>query len=265
MADTRHVSAYGSIERHRRDQDRLRQARRRKLLLAAVPMAPAVAFGFWLLPPLGFVIAFVCCLVLFFLAIDGGSSVPAHELIGASGEQAVLNELGKLSDDHVVFNRLMLPDDTLPGGRRELDFVVVGPSGVDIIEVKNSPGRIHVAPDKRQWPVLQRAGCGSRPVWRTLPNPLLQIRPQIAALETWLMRHSLAVPVQGVVCFSRPGAVVDNAEAAELPVITLDQVNATMTTKAATMIDPEQRRRIVAELASLKRPAGRRRPVSAAA
>lgn len=56
---------------------------------------------------------------------------------GRYGEYEVHNELEKLSDNFLVFQ-----DVKLPGRRDNIDFVVLGPTGVFALEVKSHKGRI---------------------------------------------------------------------------------------------------------------------------
>jgi hypothetical protein len=56
---------------------------------------------------------------------------------GLVGEISVENELTKLSDEYIIFC-----DIKIPPNKGNIDFVVVGPSGLLVLEVKNHKGEI---------------------------------------------------------------------------------------------------------------------------
>ncbi|TVS13689.1 MAG: NERD domain-containing protein [Wenzhouxiangella sp.] len=200
------------------------RARRRRILLAVAGGVSASLLAWWVMPPLAFPIAGIAALVLFFSSITGASSVPADQMTGAEGEYRVLQELSKLPDDHVLFNQVYVPDARLPNGRRELDFVVVGPSGVHVIEVKNARGLIYVRPDQRQWPLAHKAGCGGRPGWNAIDNPIGQVRAQVDALDRWLLQHGRVAPIQPLICFARPEVALQDRDQADVPILTTGEL-----------------------------------------
>lgn len=224
MADLSYVSEYSAITRHRDDMQSAARQRRWRLLLAAVMVTTLSAGGFWISPPLGVMLVGIGAMVLFFSAITGGSSVPHHVMAGVEGEARVLDKLRQLPDDHVIFNQVHIPDPELPNGRRELDFIIVGPSAVTIVEAKNTPGLIQVDPDSRQWRVVKRKGCGSSPGWNAIDNPLRQVRAQARALERWLLENGLTTRPRGMVCFARPDVAIADPDKAELPVVTIAEL-----------------------------------------
>lgn len=61
---------------------------------------------------------------------------------GLKGEGAIYYELKELGDEFVVFQ------DVLIGQRGNTDFIVVGPTGIFAIEVKNISGKISFSGDK---------------------------------------------------------------------------------------------------------------------
>lgn len=224
MADCRLICEYPALERHRRDLAVAGRARRRRLMLA-VPLFGALAAGsFMLSAPLGLLVAAIGTGVVFFLALPAGSSVDFGALAGVEGEVAVLQRLKMLPDDFSLLNRVKVPDPTLPNGWRELDFVVFGPTGLWIIEVKNTPGYVYVRPEQRHWPLARRAGCGSRPNWNALENPIPQVRAQTQALQRWLLQHSISVQPRALICLSHPEVAVENGAQSPVPVLVRDQL-----------------------------------------
>lgn len=219
MADTRFVVEYPSLRRHREELiDQRRQRNRRLMILVPAGLLLVILAGAWSLP-LGVLLAAVSACTVFFAALPGTSSVDSGHLAGAEGEAAVLEQLAALSDDFVIINRLRLPDETLPNGERELDFVVAGPYGLWVLEVKNTPGHVKVRPDEKHWPLVRRAGCGSRPGWHAMPNPVPQAQAQARALEHWLLRHGIDSCARAAVVLAHPEVLVEGAELAQIPVL----------------------------------------------
>lgn len=55
---------------------------------------------------------------------------------GLEGEQKVASELSYLSDEFLLLNDVMLP-----GGRGNIDHILIGPTGVFVLETKNYSGK----------------------------------------------------------------------------------------------------------------------------
>ncbi|MEX2499142.1 MAG: nuclease-related domain-containing protein [Wenzhouxiangellaceae bacterium] len=210
--------------RHRKELREAGRLRRRRLLVA-IPVLVALSFGaFSLSPPFGLFVAAVGAGVLFFLGLPGSSSVDAGALAGIEGEVAVLERLKTLPDDFLLLNRVKLPDGQLPNGWRELDFVVAGPDSLWIVEVKNTPGYVYVQPGERHWPLARRAGCGSRPSWNALENPIPQTNAQVQSLKRWLLQQGVSVEPKAVICLSHPEVAVENGTDSPVPVLVRDQL-----------------------------------------
>lgn len=224
MADLSLVVEYPPLQRHREELREQRRARRRRLMVV-VPLSvlAVLAVASWS-APLAVMLAGIAAMMTFFLSLPGASSVDAGHLAGVEGEAAVLERLKNLPDDFVVLNRVKLPDETLTNGRRELDFIVAGPTGLWVVEVKNTPGHLRVEPGQKHWPLARRAGCGSRPQWNAMPNPVPQARAQVEALERWLLRNGIEARARGLIVMAHPEVAIEDADAAELPVLVRDQV-----------------------------------------
>lgn len=224
MADCRFVTEYPPLVRHRAELKAAGRARWTRLAIA-LPLLALLAYGaFSMSPQFGLFVAAVGAGVLFFLWLPGGSSVDAGALAGVEGEVSALERLKTLPDEFVLFNRVKLPDGQLPNGWRELDFVVAGPTGLWIVEVKNTPGHVYVQPEERHWPLARRAGCGSRPNWNAVENPIPQARAQVDSLRRWLLQQGIAVDPKPVVCLAHAEVAVDNADASPVPVVVRDQL-----------------------------------------
>lgn len=251
MANTRYLKSYPALERHRAEMRAIHRRKRARLAMISLVGIGLCVGGFLLAPPLGLLLAGMLAMTLFFAGIGSSSTVPADQLSGIEGELRALDQLQKLPQDCTLFNRIDLPDDWLPNGKRELDFIVVAPAGLFVIEVKNSTGRIHVEPDSKHWPAAKR-GCGGRPNWQSIPNPLGQVSSQVQSLERWLLKQGLQIQARPAVCFSRSDVILENVDTSPIPVLVPDQLAGLITgahQKAELTVD--QRERLNRALASL--------------
>ncbi len=224
MADERFIRSYAAIDRHQQEMHRAARQRRWTLLLVVVLGLSATAMTYWLVPPLALLVAGVFVLAGFFASISGSSSVPADQMTGAEGEAKVLHTLTDLPDEFTLFNQVQIPDATLPNGRRELDFLVVAPAGLFIIEVKNSGGLIYVRPEESSWPLAHKAGCGGRPGWNAIKNPLNQVRAQATALDRWMLSHGQTAPIHPLICFARSDVALQDRDESPIPVLTAPEL-----------------------------------------
>ncbi|MBP2045184.1 nuclease-related domain-containing protein [Methanobacterium aggregans] len=79
-------------------------------------------------PPWGAVIITAAGILTTRISYDVGR----NWMVGAKGERTVSKELQKLPESYYIFN-----DVTPPGNRGNIDHVVVGPTGIFVIETKN--------------------------------------------------------------------------------------------------------------------------------
>ena len=107
-------------------------------------------------------------------------------LKGAKGEEWVAHELAFLSSDYTVLNGLRIG-----GGKQDFDHIVVGPSGVFVVETKNWKGSVEF----REGKLYAEGKEPSRP-------PLKQVKSATAELVSWMDDVGLgAIPVHSVLCF----------------------------------------------------------------
>lgn len=110
-------------------------------------------------------------------------------LKGAEGEEEVARLLSLLPSDFAVFHGLRLPG--LRGGARDFDHIVVGPSGVIVIETKNWRDRVRLEG--------QELHVGD---WVPDRPPLEQLRGDAVLLEHFLRDETGAdVEIQAILCF----------------------------------------------------------------
>jgi hypothetical protein len=131
--------------------------------------------------------------ILFFLLAAGtgvllawGDRRLGNYLKGAKGEEWVAHELAFLPRDYSVFNGLRFG-----GGKQNFDHVIVGPSGVFVVETKNWKGSVEF----REGKLYAGGKEPSRP-------PLRQVKDATAELVAFLDDSGNGgVPVHSVLCF----------------------------------------------------------------
>jgi hypothetical protein len=115
------------------------------------------------------------------------------------GERQAVHALKGLPYDyHVIVN----PVYQIKGRTAELDAVVVGRSGVCIVETKSHAGVITGKPTDEWWTQAKRSGV------KHMKNPLLQIQRQQEIVQAVLREAGLSCPVRAVVYFSNSNARV---------------------------------------------------------
>ncbi|MBY6205449.1 nuclease-related domain-containing protein [Halomonas denitrificans] len=240
MADTRLLRDYPALTRHRAEQSAARRQRRIRLAVLLPLAALLVTSLYAWSPPAALMVAAIASMLLFFAFLPGSTSVDPGALAGIEGEVATLKQLLRLPDAYRIVNRVRLPDPRLPNGERELDFVISGPSGLWVVEVKNTPGLVQVVGGARHWPLSKRSGCSSCPSWNAMDNPEPQVRDQIDALKRWLLMNGVAAEPKGVICLAHPDVAIRDPDRAAYPVRVPGQLVQTISgTRAGTSGAPD--------------------------
>jgi hypothetical protein len=114
---------------------------------------------------------------------------------GAEGERRVGARLDALASDSLV----VLHDRRIPGSRANIDHIVVGPSGVYVIDTKRYAGKLEVRDVGGWFRTDRRVYVGGRDRSKLLEG----MRPQVVAVATALGTDSeLSVPpIMPVLCF----------------------------------------------------------------
>lgn len=129
---------------------------------------------------------------------------------GLVGEDKVLRILAKLPNTYSVF-----PDVLVVSGRKEsqLDTIVVGPSGVFVVEVKNYAGVIKGnADDQRLHQIKRRSGES------TFYNPVKQVSTHAYRLHQFLRHHGMDIWVHGAVYFANESTKVNVVNSTNTPI-----------------------------------------------
>ncbi|QLE78377.1 NERD domain-containing protein [Francisella sp. Scap27] len=175
----------------------------------------------------GFTLAFI--LFVFFFLITKDDNPVDIIISGAEGETTVLTELKKLSNEFVLFNRIVLPDQKSSVGERELDFIAISKKSIYIVEVKNNRGFIKVENMADKWQV-EKTTQNKKVYAKTIKNPIRQTFAQKKVLQTFLYNEKIyikGIPVVTVVIFANDQAelsdnfIADDANQAVLELETL--------------------------------------------
>ena len=136
----------------------------------------------------------LCLAFAFTIAIIISKKKLSRYYKGARGEEDVAFELAKLSDDFFVFNDFSPSKSCLLKPQRNIDHIVVGPSGIFIIETKNWSADISLEDGQ----ILYDGKKPNTP-------PLQQARESTKATKLWLdekLPQHTDLTYHTVVCFA---------------------------------------------------------------
>ena len=111
--------------------------------------------------------------------------------IGAEGEVRVAEVLASATGIEVLHDRLV------PGSRANIDHIVVGPSGVFVIDAKKYIGAIEVRDVGRHFRIDERLYVNGRDRSALVDGVLWQVD----VVRTALGEEFASVPIRGVLCF----------------------------------------------------------------
>lgn len=124
--------------------------------------------------------------------INGAEKKLGNFFKGAQGEEAVARELGFLSSDYRVFNCIESGKEALLPPNGDYDHVVIGPTGIFVVETKNWSGVITLDDGT----IFYNGNKPDRP-------PLDQAKAAASSLRTTLTETcGQPVEVMPIVCFA---------------------------------------------------------------
>lgn len=139
-------------------------------------------------------------LIVVFVCLGGNVSKYADTDIlvsGIHGERFAAKVLAILPDDYIVFQNVKV---TYENKQSEIDNIVVGKSGVFIIEVKNHNSHI-VGDLKDTYWIQHKVGRGGMPYTNQVYNPVKQVGTHIYCLANYLRQNGVNVYIEGMVYF----------------------------------------------------------------
>jgi hypothetical protein len=157
----------------------------------------------------------------------GSRERAAQLLMGLSGERRTGEVLAReLPQDYVLINGLKLPR-----GAGDIDHLVIGPTGLFLIETKTMAGQIVCQPDGT-WR-RTRVGRGGTPYSAFIGDPAAQVQRNIFTVRECLRKRlphlcrGTPVWIEGLVVFAHPQTQLQ-AEHSRVPALLLDQAASTI-------------------------------------
>lgn len=172
MANTTHIQL-----------SRERLAIRRSQILWLIVGVPVTLY---IMVVMGLIPAAIVGAVSFLLT----TQLDAKRRSGMVGEEDALSMLDiTLPSEYVVFNQVMVPNPGSQTGYTEIDLVVIGPTGIFTLEVKNNHGTIYGGPESADHWKVRKVGRRGKPYMTTMRNPVRQARSQVLALGDHLREY----------------------------------------------------------------------------
>lgn len=133
---------------------------------------------------------------------------------GFSGEKKAANQLLSLPHSYHVYSNLTI---NYGSGSSEIDYIIVGPKGVFVLEVKNYKGQIFGKEPDYNWKQYKTTQKGF--VCRNdFYNPVKQVSTHVWRLSKSLRDEGVTAWVKGVVHFTNQEAVL-SATTKQTPVL----------------------------------------------
>lgn len=164
-------------------------------------------FAFWLLiifgirkPDVGFVLACPVISLCFFLFAKTRYQELSVLAAGIRGEKLTLDILKELDSEHWIVTDKKI---TYKGQSSELDFVVIGPTGVCIVESKHLSGKILADPEEKYWNRVKVSHSGVERT-KNFYSPVKQVNTHLYRLKKILQEEGISVHLDSAVFFSDP-------------------------------------------------------------
>ncbi|NMB43919.1 MAG: NERD domain-containing protein, partial [Clostridiales bacterium] len=130
------------------------------------------------------------------------SAIYKSGLVGEAISEGVLNNL---PDDYYVFPSI---DIEFEGRKSQLDHLVVGPTGIFIVEAKNVNGHIVGNSESRDI-IIHKIGQKGTPYQSRMYNPIKQVATHVYRTSSYLREEGISTWVQGMVYFTNPESTVN--------------------------------------------------------
>lgn len=145
---------------------------------------------------IGHLSSFALAGFLFFRSDNFGAEAHVIE-VGIQGERATNEILSILPDTfHIIPN----VEVTVDGKHSEMDTVVVGNTGVFIVETKNKTGTVYAYLDEHDW-IQEKTSRRGETYRDTFYSPAKQVATHAYRLSTFLKSNGESAWVQGTVFF----------------------------------------------------------------
>ncbi len=156
--------------------------------------------------PIFAILAFL--MLIFFTASGSASNISRSqrniENAGIKGENALRRMLCELPDSYCGFQNATV---TYDGKTSELDIILIGPTGIFVIENKNQNGTITGNIGDQQW-TQQKVGRRGGEYFKSFYNPVKQVGTHVYRLANRLRSGGHNVYIHAAVFFSNSAASV---------------------------------------------------------
>ena len=176
----------------------------------------------------GFITGHYALLLVFLLLLISGFAVLPRrnadeqnyeaKMYGDRGERQAGFLLEKCLPDGytVIQNTVVYYKD----GRSEIDNIIVGKTGVFIVEVKNVKGNIYGNLNEKNW-IQDKTDKYGIEHQKELYNPVKQVRTHVFRLANYLRDNRIFTHINGAVYFANPETAVHlNGDNTDIPVFT---------------------------------------------
>ncbi|MGB4157498.1 MAG: nuclease-related domain-containing protein [Caldicoprobacterales bacterium] len=181
------------------------------LIVSSFLMDPLIILTLGLLAPLSMLLFVAGGVCLLFGALNFNKAEIYKS--GLVGEATSENVLSDLPDDYYLFPSI---DIEFEGRKSQIDHLVVGPTGVFIVESKNINGDI-VGSDDDNHITIHKIGQKGGEYQSTIYNPIKQVSTHVYRTSGYLREQGIDVWVQGMVYFTNPTSTV-HLESKRIPV-----------------------------------------------
>jgi hypothetical protein len=124
---------------------------------------------------------------------------------GIQGENLTNYCLERLPDTYTAFRNLTV---SYQGKKSEMDAVIVGPTGVFIVETKNLNGTIYGSFQDHDW-TQYKVGRGGTPYQKSFYSPVKQVNTQVYRLANFLKEQGHRAHVYPIVYFANMDTTVE--------------------------------------------------------
>ena len=123
---------------------------------------------------------------------------------GIKGERDTAALISRLPDGYYGIQNATV---SFEGKQSEIDMIVVGPSGVFIVESKSRNGRVTGNYDAKYW-TQHKVGRGGTPYSSDFYSPVKQVGTHVYRLAHFLRSRGMGVNIEGAVYMSSDDSVV---------------------------------------------------------
>lgn len=161
-------------------------------------------------------------LICFFLAGYASKQCNVYRT-GVNGEDEAAEIVAQLPEGYYGFQNVKV---TFDGKTSELDMVVVGQTGVFVIETKNMNGTIEGNTSEAYWE-QHKVGRGGTPYSNQFYSPVKQVGTHVYRLANYLRRNRIQVRVEAMVFFANPETkIYIQGEQEKIPVYSMSDKGA---------------------------------------